>query len=248
MSVQFDVHAQANGSCMYTLGNTRVLCIVRGPREPLSGTGRRTAAAALAGGKGAVHGSATERLVINVNVISYPFSTLDRRKRVKNDRRIGELQDMIEALLATLIQPEIKQQYSEINIELHVLADDGGLAMACINSCILALVDAAIPIKRLAAACSAGILPLSNSDPSNTISAVVDINQVEAGMFPHVTVATYGRTDELAAVISDGKIAAEQLPSGLAMALAGAHQIYDEIESIIMKRGQKLSTMLKSSS
>jgi exosome complex component RRP41 len=116
----------------------------------------------------------SDRCILEVVVQSAPFGWgADRRvTNPTTDRRLLEagnlVQRAMEASLLLHLYPK-----SRIQIQVMMLADDGGRLCAAINAATLAVMDAGIPMKDFCVACSAG---LSTGDNSTTL---VDLNRRE---------------------------------------------------------------------
>ncbi|KAI0749884.1 3' exoribonuclease family, domain 1-domain-containing protein [Daedaleopsis nitida] len=113
---------------MITHGLTQVLVTVFGPREAKMRSQT-------------LH----DRAVLNVEMSVAPFSTGERRKRSRADRRILELASMIASTFEPVVQTTLYPR-SQIDIYVHVLQQDGSLLPACINATTLALVTAGVPL------------------------------------------------------------------------------------------------------
>jgi exosome complex component RRP41 len=132
-------HTTADGSASLEMGNTKVICDIRGPSEMISG-----------GNQGS----------IIVTVVFTPFSTTERRKpseSLNKDRKAQELSLQLESALNTVVITSLFPR-SQINCLIHVIHSDGGIAPACFNVTMLALMDAGIPITDFCTASSVGIL------------------------------------------------------------------------------------------
>lgn len=76
------IHTQdgADGSSYLEMGHTKVMCVVTGPAEPQAGQQKR----GTGGGGGG--GGQTDGANIVVNVVVAGFSSVDRKRRGRNDR------------------------------------------------------------------------------------------------------------------------------------------------------------------
>ena len=70
-SYQTAIQPTAAGSALVSQGNTTIICTVNGPSEPNNNRGQR---------------NPTDRAAINVDFTIGAFSTLERKKRSKNER------------------------------------------------------------------------------------------------------------------------------------------------------------------
>lgn len=144
------------GSALVEMGLTVALATVRGPVECV----RRS-------------DELPDRAVVDVSVKSAPFAPSDRRVTNPNtDRRLVEMSHLLKrALEATLLLHLFPK--SRVQIQIVILADDGGRLCAAINAASAALIDAAIPVKDILCACSAGYAG------GTTDMTLVDLNRQE---------------------------------------------------------------------
>ncbi|KAF6038136.1 EXOSC4 [Bugula neritina] len=153
LSCRLGVFTQADGSAYIEQGNTKVLATVYGPHEV---TGAKSKA---------LH----DRVLVNCQYSMATFSTGERKRRPRGDRKSIEMtlhmQQTFEAAILTQLYPK-----SQIDIFVEVLQSDGGNYCASINAATLALIDAGIPMKDIVCACSASFMKET---------AVVDINHLE---------------------------------------------------------------------
>jgi ribonuclease PH len=126
----------ADGSTLFEQGNTKVLAVVHGPREPA----RRS-------------DGEHDEAVINVDFSVAPFAASERKKRRPGDRRNTEaataLRQALEAVVETKLYPR-----SAIDVSVLVLQSDGGALAAAINAATLALVDAGVSMLDFVVGCS----------------------------------------------------------------------------------------------
>lgn len=150
------------GSALFEMGLTVALATVRGPIECV----RRS-------------DELSDKAILKVTVKTAPFSSgSDRRvANPSSDRRLIEMSNMIrQALEASTLLHLYPRACVEINIM--ILADDGGRLCAAINAASLALLDAGIPMKDFVCACSAGYATALDME-----KALVDLNLREESPF-----------------------------------------------------------------
>uniref|UniRef100_A0A7R9VK90 Uncharacterized protein n=1 Tax=Chlamydomonas euryale TaxID=1486919 RepID=A0A7R9VK90_9CHLO len=171
MAAQLDVLSSADGSAVFEMGHTKVMASVFGPREVVK-RGERN----------------DERAIIKCEYSMAVFSTGDRRRRGKGDRRSAEISLMIRSTLEQIVMTELLPR-SQIDVYVQVLQADGGTRCAGINAALLALADAGIPLRGVVAACAAGYL---DGEP------LVDLNYEEdSGGGPDLSLAMHvGRLRE----------------------------------------------------
>ncbi|KAJ8976378.1 hypothetical protein NQ317_003233 [Molorchus minor] len=95
------------------------------------------------------------------------FSTNERKKRPRGDRKSTELSMHLQQALLAVVKTEL-YPWSQIDVYVEVLHADGGIYPACVNAATLALIDAGIPIKEYVCACTASLA--NNNIPMLDIS------------------------------------------------------------------------------
>lgn len=201
----------SDGSSYVEQGNSKVVCIVNGPMEPPS----------------RAQMSATQAtLTVNLNIT--PFSSIDRKKRSKTERRTLEI---ITSLKRTFEQSIIINKYprTTISINVHVLALDGGLIASITNAITLALIDAGIAMYDYISAVSAGWY-------DNT--PLLDLNSLEENDVSFLTIGVVGKSEKLALLILENKIPLDQLEAVLAIAVAGGHRVRDIMDKEVRRHGE----------
>ena len=140
MRCQMSVLPNADGSAIFEAGNTKVLAAVYGPREaPMRSQ------------------SLHDRMVVQCEFSMASFSTGERRRRTKGDRKSVEIGLVIKQALETAMITELLPR-SQVDVNIQVLQADGGVRAAAINAAVLAVADAGIPLRDTMAACAAGFL------------------------------------------------------------------------------------------
>lgn len=137
--VELGTFPQADGSCTLTVGGTKVVARVTGPKE----MGHRT-------------DGTTEGAQISVEA-AIPAFAGERRRHGKKARQSSELAQMVLESAQSLVQTS---QYpsSRIHILVDVIQHDGGERAAAINAACLALANASIAMRDIPAALTVGIL------------------------------------------------------------------------------------------
>lgn len=85
------------------------------------------------------------------------FSTGERKKTRKGDRRSTEISLIIKQTLESIIMVQLFPR-SQIDIYVQILQADGGTRCAAINAACLAIINAGIPIRDFVVACAAGYI------------------------------------------------------------------------------------------
>ncbi|VDM67653.1 unnamed protein product [Strongylus vulgaris] len=202
----------AEGSAYFEQGGTKVvLCAVYGPYE-----GKKSK-------------QLEDRCVINCVFSMTRFAGVERRQRVRADRKSMEIERLIEKTFEGAVLVHLFPT-SQIDIFCQIIQSDGSHLAACVNAASLAMSDAGIPMKGLVAASTCSIV---DGQP------VVDINQrEETDLLPRLTLATLRGEDEVVLVELQNRVHVDQLPALLAAAkdtCKGVHEcicaaIVDELD------------------
>uniref|UniRef100_A0A1D1Y642 Exosome complex component RRP41 n=1 Tax=Anthurium amnicola TaxID=1678845 RepID=A0A1D1Y642_9ARAE len=206
--------AKADGSAIFEMGNTKVVAAVYGPRE-IENKSQQISKQAL----------------VRCEYSMANFSTGDRTRRPKGDRRSTEISLVIrqtmEACILTHLMPR-----SQIDIYVQVLQADGGTKSACINAATLALADAGIPMCDLVTSCCAGYL---NSTP------LLDLNYLEdSAGGPDVTVGLLVKLDKVTLLQMDAKLPIDIFENVMQLAIEGCKAIANLIRQVLLENTQKL--------
>ncbi|GEQ66859.1 hypothetical protein JCM33374_g522 [Metschnikowia sp. JCM 33374] len=209
----------SDGSSYVEQGNTKVMCMVQGPMEPpLRSQVNQTQAT----------------IDINLNVAS--FSTLQRKKRSKNEKRILELKTTLERTFEQSIMSNLYPK-TVIDISVQVLAQDGGLFSAMTNAITLALIDAGIAMYDYVSAVSVGI---------HDQTPLLDLNNLEENDMSCLTIGVVGKSEKLAMLLLEDKMPLDKLESVLGIAIAGGHRIRELMDSEVREHGLMRSYKLAS--
>ncbi|KAH7207082.1 3' exoribonuclease family, domain 1-domain-containing protein [Fusarium oxysporum] len=225
------LHAQirtqdaADGSSYLEMGHTKVMCIVTGPSEQQ--VQRR-------GGQQAPRDTAA----INVNVVVAGFSSMDRKKRGRNDKRIQEIETTIANAFTSNLHTHLFP-HSSITISLHVLSQDGSLLAALLNATTLALIDAGIPMTDYIAACTAGSTS-TYAAGDDTADPLLDLNNQEEQELPFLTVATQGDTDQVAVLVCESRVQVSRLEGMLVVGVDGCKQVKQFLDQVVKDKGAEM--------
>ncbi|KAI9282146.1 putative exosomal 3'-5 [Umbelopsis sp. AD052] len=212
------VLAQADGSAYIEQGNTKVLAAVYGPQE-------------VRHRMQILH----DRAIINVEFNVAPFSTSERKKRSKNDKRSLEIASSIRQTFEPVVQTS-QFPRSQIDIYLQVLQHDGGTLQACINAATMALIDAGIPMIDYVCASTAGCI---DKQP------VLDLNYLEESSdSPELTVAILPRTGKVNLMSMESRLHVDMLESVASLATEGCEQIHTLLDSVVRDTTQHLKDSL----
>nr|BAD22331.1 putative exosome component 4 [Oryza sativa Japonica Group]BAD22495.1 putative exosome component 4 [Oryza sativa Japonica Group] len=211
------VVARADGSALFEMGNTRVIAAVYGPREVAAHPdywlvrliSKKAKREGLRGRSRTKVSKSTAKMLWMAD-----FSTGDRRRKPKGDRRSTEISLVIrqtmEASILTHLMPR-----SQIDIFVQVLQADGGTRAACINAATLALADAGIPMRDIVTSCSA------------------DLNYIEdSAGGPDVTVGFLTKMDKVTLLQMDAKLPMDTFETVMDLAIEGCKAIANYIREL----------------
>eukprot|EP00850_Spirogloea_muscicola_P012453 SM000080S22968 [mRNA] locus=s80:475771:477276:+ [translate_table: standard] len=143
------------------------------------------------------------------------FSTGERRRRPKGDRRSTEI--------------------SLIDIFVQVIQADGGTRCAALNAASLAIADAGIPMRDMVAACAAGYL---DGTP------LLDLNYLEdAGGGPDLTVGLHPSSSNILLLQMDSKLASDLFEKVLELAILGCKAVAAHMREAMLERTQQLAAV-----
>ncbi|PVU98157.1 hypothetical protein BB559_001757 [Furculomyces boomerangus] len=198
----------ADGSSYYEQGNTKVLVGVFGPRESKQ--------------RGVIQST---QVVFNVEFSMAPFSTGERRKRSKNDKRLLEIAAIVKQTFEPVILGNLFSR-SQIDVFIHLLQQDGGMLEASINATCLALIDAGIPMIDYVCACAAGY---TSGFP------LLDLNLSEENSFetPNLTVAILPRSEKIALIQLKSKLSVDKLGDVLELAKVGCQFVHKKLDQTV---------------
>ncbi|BBN68543.1 3'-5'-exoribonuclease family protein [Prunus dulcis] len=196
---EIGVVAKADGSALFEMGNTKVIAAVYGPREVQNRSQQLNDSA-----------------LVRCEYTMANFSTGDRMRKPKGDRRSTEISLVIRQTMEACIMTHLMPR-SQIDIFVQVLQADGGTRSACINAASLALADAGIPMRDLVTSCSAGYL---NSTP------LLDLNYIEdSAGGADVTLGILPKLDKVTLLQMDAKLSVETFENVMQLAIEGCKAV-----------------------
>jgi exosome complex component RRP41 len=136
---------------------------------------------------------------------------------------------------------------SEITISLHVLSQDGGVLAACINATTLALIDAGIPMSDYVVGMSAGSSSSTSAATAGGVSfeeaadPLLDVNHIEEGELPHLTVATLGATEKITLLTMESKVHLAMMEGMLAVAVDGCRKLREMLDDVVRAHGSEIA-------
>ncbi|KAH7651553.1 exosome complex component RRP41 protein [Dioscorea alata] len=210
------VVANADGSAMFEMGNTKVIAAVYGPREVQNKSQQLN-----------------NQALVRCEYSMANFSTGDRTRRPKGDRRSTEIslviRQSLEASILTHLMPR-----SQIDIFVQVLQADGGTRSACINAATIALADAGIPMRDLVTSCSAGYL---------CTTPLLDLNYVEdSAGGPDVTVGILAKTEKVTLLQMDAKLPMDTFENVMQLAVEGCKAVAQYISEVLLENTKQLES------
>ncbi|KAK3335889.1 3' exoribonuclease family, domain 1-domain-containing protein [Cercophora scortea] len=234
MHAQIRTQAAADGSSYLEMGHTKVMCVVTGPSEPGP---RRGGLGGTASGGGASSAQSKDAEVA-VSIVVAGFSSVDRKRPGRGDKRILELQSTISSALAASLHTHLFP-HSTISISLHVLSQDGSLLAALINAATLACVDAGIPMTDYVVACTAGSTSTYAAN-DEAADPLLDLNHQEEQELPGLTVATLGQTDRVAVLVCESRVQVSRLEGMLAVGVDGCKQVREILDRVVRDKGHRM--------
>ncbi|KAI2469599.1 ribosomal protein S5 domain 2-like protein [Annulohypoxylon bovei var. microspora] len=235
LHAQLRTQASADGSACFELGNTKVMCVVSGPSEEGKRRGASSAAGAGGPGSGAGGGNAADILV---SVVVGAFSTVDRKRRARGDKRIQELQSALAKSLAAVLHTHLFPR-STISLSLHILSQDGSLLACLINAATLALIDAGVPMDDFLVGCSAGSTS-SHAAGDEQADPLMDLNTQEEQELPFLTVATLGSSDKVVALVCESRVQVSRLEGMMVSAVDGCRIIHEYMKAVVKEKGARM--------
>ncbi|KAL8138518.1 hypothetical protein V2J09_004519 [Rumex salicifolius] len=204
----------ANGSAVFEMGNTKVIAAVYGPRE-VENKGQQI----------------SDRALVRCEYSMANFSTGDRRRKGKGDRRSTEISMIIRETMEACIMTQLMPR-SQIDIYVQVLQADGGTRAACINAATIALADAGIPMNDLVTCCSAGYL---NATP------LLDLTYEEdSAKGPDVVVGFLPKLEKITLLQMDSKLQVDTFETVMQLAIEGCKAVASYIREVLLENTKQL--------
>lgn len=162
-----------DGSAYFSLGATRVLATVVGPRSKRMSSGAVTL----------VPGT---NMCVSVDMAATTFAHGGRRIRSRSDRLLSSTSEFVSSTLASVVDlPAIARSRGssgveadpemEIAVSLLILAADGGLLAACVTAAGWACADAGVSMRDVLAACQVSVIPVPRATVSATTVVATDV-------------------------------------------------------------------------
>ena len=224
LEARVGVLKNTEGSAMFRIGNTLAIAGVYGPRKVFP-----------------KHQEMSEQAILRVKYNMSPFATTERG-RPGISRRSTEISMVIrEALVPVVFLEEFPKTAIDVHIE--VLQADASTRCAGLNAAALALADAGIPMRDIVASCSAGKIPVTDSEGNRTgMQAVVDIagkEDTEGEL--DLPIAYYKKTNELTLLQMDGITKKKEFLDIIKMSVKGCEDIY-QVQRSALKHKYMMET------
>ncbi|KAK9892259.1 hypothetical protein WA026_019060 [Henosepilachna vigintioctopunctata] len=212
------VFSEPDGSAYIEQGLTKVLAAVYGPHQVRGGRSK------------AQHDSA----IVNCQFSMAVFSTGERKRRPRGDRKSTEMSIHLHQALVAAIKVEL-YPWTQIDVYVEVLHADGGIYPACVNAATLALIDAGIPLKEYVCACTAS---LANDD-----IPMIDISHQEEVMGgPTLTVAALPMSKKVVLLEMSQRFHVDHLPKVLKTALQGCVDIKNILDVTVSNNVKEIGS------
>ena len=234
-------YREADGSATYSIGGTKVVAMVFGPREGNLGRGLGgsssggSSSAATFGGSAATVGvlSGTSESVvtegtIGCNVSFVAFASERRRNPGSNRKQAQELAAAVESVArATCVLAQYPM--SHIQIYLEVVQQDGSEKAACINAAIMALADASIAMRDSVVAMTAGII-------DNKVLLDLTTQETRSQCPSLLMVVNSHKPDAIVFFEMDCRVSEEALGKMVAGVTEGAAKMYAESVDPVLRQ------------
>ncbi|PFH50702.1 hypothetical protein AMATHDRAFT_144428 [Amanita thiersii Skay4041] len=218
ITIDLAQHGAADGTATIVHGLTKVFVSVLGPRE--------AKLRSLT-----IH----DRANVNVEVNVAAFSSGERRKRAKSDKRVLEMASAIKSTFETIIQTNLYPR-SQIDIYIQIIEQDGGLLQACINGTTLALICAGIPLVDFACAVTCGVY---------ANSPILDLTTLEENDIPNMTLAMLPKTGSVNLTAMESRLHVDRFGDLFEVALGAGRVIHEEMKLAILAKSRMLVAEMK---
>lgn len=204
MSAKIGVVPNADGSAMFSFGNTIAIAAVYGPRQLHP-----------------QHMQDPAKGILRVNYDLLSFSVSDRKKPGPS-RRSQEISKVTEwALMPVIDLGEFPN--TVIDVQIYIIQADAGTRTAGINAASLALAHAGIPMKNLVCSVAVG-----KQDKELIVDLSKEEEDFEEGEgATDFAIAKIANTDEYTLLQLDGKIQPEVVKEILKVADKACEEIYE---------------------
>ena len=230
IKIEMGVIKESSGSCLFNLGETKVVAWIRGPCETKSKCPENSG-------------------IIKCYFNQAPFSGILHKSNQKQDIKNREFGQTIKNIFNQIIKLELYLK-SEININVLVLQNDGNYKSAAINAVSLALINAGIFTKDSVVGINVGYLDetvmengLLNDqalfNEENKIIYDLQLNE-EKNYIPTLNIAYLPNSNKYIYLqLTNGKAPYNKLIPIIKEAIKSADDLYKEIKSILINLYKK---------
>ena len=230
IQIKMGIIKESSGSCLFNLGETKVVAWIRGPCETKSKCPENSG-------------------IIKCYFNMAPFSGMLHKSNQKQDIKNREFGINIKNIFSQIIKLELYSK-SEININVLVLQNDGNYKSAAINAVSLALINAGIFIKDSVVGINVGYLDdavLENGllndqalfNEENKIIYDLQLNE-EKNYIPTLNIAYLPHSKKFIYLqLTNAKTPYNKLIPIIKEAIKSADNLYNEIHSKLIKLYRK---------
>ena len=204
MTAKVGVIPNADGSAMFSFGNTIAIAAVYGPRKLHP-----------------QHMQKPDRAVLRCNYDLFSFSVAER-KRPGPNRRAKEISEVTSWALSPVIDLDAFPG-TVIDVQIYILQADAGTRTAGINAASMALAHAGIPMKDLV--CSVAVGKLDKELIADLSKEEEDFEEGEGAT--DFAIAKPANSEEFSLMQMDGKIQPEKVKEVTRLATEVCKEIYE---------------------
>lgn len=161
---------------------------------------------------------------------------------MRQDRRVAEVSAALRSALEGIVQRSLLPR-SQIDVFVQVLSADGGARACALNACVLALADAGVPLRALAAGCGGLLLQGSALlDPNHAEASGGATAALDAALALAQEGATGGEEErEFVWLDADARVDAEQFHAVLDLAAAGCEAVGGFMRATMVRHAKRLA-------
>jgi exosome complex component RRP41 len=230
IKIEMGIIKESSGSCLFNLGETKVVAWIRGPCET------KTKCPDNSG-------------IIKCYFNQAPFSGILHKSNQKQDIKNREFGQTIKSIFNQIIQLE-NYKKSEININVLVLQNDGNYKSAAINAVSLALINAGIFTKDSVVGINVGYLDetVMENGLLNDMASLNEENKViydlqlseEKNYVPTLNIAYLPNSGKFIYLqLTNAQTPYNKLIPIIKEAIKSADNLYKEIKSILINLYKK---------
>ena len=230
IKIEMGVVKESSGSCLFNLGETKVVAWIRGPCETKSKCPDNSG-------------------IIKCYFNQAPFSGMLHKSNQKQDIKNREFGQTIKSIFNQIIQLENYKKI-KININVLVLQNDGNYKSAAINAVSLALINAGIFTKDSVVGINVGYLDetvmengllndMTSLNEENKIIYDLQLNE-EKNYIPTLYIAYLPNSGKFIYLqLTNAKTPYNKLIPIIKEAIKSADNLYKEIKSILINLYKK---------